>query len=87
MNPVPRSPPHPMSTLHLGPVKKYILVGREEKEPRRVETVSGANERHYFDNRVGASAGPPYCLCACECMCDRWVDVEAPLPLVLKPAL
>lgn len=58
MNPVPRSPP-PMSTLHLGPVKKYILVGREEKEPRRVETVSGANERHYFDNRVGASAGPP----------------------------
>lgn len=85
MNLVPRSPA--MSTLHLGPVKKCILLGQEEKEPRRVETASGANERHYFDNGVGASAGPLYCVCACECMCDRWEDVKAPLPLMLKPAL
>lgn len=37
MNVVPRSPA--MSTLHRGPVKKCILSGREEKKPRRVETV------------------------------------------------
>ena len=60
-NLVPRRPA--MNTLHPGPVKKYILLGQEEKEPRRVETVSGANERHYFDNGVGASVGPLYCVC------------------------
>ena len=41
--------------------------------------VCGTNERHYFDNGVGAGAGPPVsCVCACGCMCDRWEDVRAP---------
>lgn len=28
-----------------------------------------------------------YAVCVCEYMCDRWEDVKAPLPLMLKPAL
>lgn len=61
MNLVPRS--LAMSTLHLDPVKKYILLGYEAKETRRVETGNGTNERHYFDNGVGAGSGPLYFVC------------------------
>lgn len=33
------------------------------KEPKRVETVSGTNERHDLDNGFGASAGRLHCVC------------------------
>lgn len=88
-NVVPRSPA--MSNLTPRSCLKYISfrTGGRGDEARGEETVSGTNERHYFDNGVGASAGPLYCVCVCVRVrvCDRWEDVKAPLPLMLKPAL
>lgn len=51
-----------MSTLHVGAVKNASWLDRR-KEPRRVETVSGTNERHDLDNGFGASAGRLHCVC------------------------
>lgn len=84
-NVVPRG--RAMSTLHLGPVKKCILVGREEEEPGRGESAEQMKDIILIMGLEPVQV--PYILCvrARVCMCDRWEDVKAPLPLMLKPAL
>lgn len=71
-----------MSTLHLGPVKKCILSGRngekraEESRRRSVEQMKDI----ILIMGLEPAQVPLYCVCvcACGCMCDRWEDVKAP---------
>lgn len=84
MNVVPHS--LAVSTLHLDPVKKYILVGHEAKSQGELRQ----STEQIKDIVLIMGLEPvlvSYAVCVCEYMCDRWEDVKAPLPLMLKPAL
>ncbi len=57
----------------------------EKKEPRRVKTTGRMKDIILI---MGLEPMQVPCIMhVCECMCDRWEDVKAPLPLMLKPAL
>lgn len=64
MNVVLRSPT--MTTLHIGPVKKCILLGREEKAKERRDSQWNNVIRCYFNNGVVQPVQVPYIYCVCE---------------------